>query len=83
MRLQRGRVELGAQDVAQRVALERAADDAAEPVDVLQHAVPVVRRGDAQVGLVTRAPRLGQVSTASLPSSSASSKSKRIMTCRL
>ena len=44
----RGGEELGAHDVAERIALERAADDAAVPVDVLQRAVAIVGRRDAR-----------------------------------
>ena len=61
MRRERGGVELRAQDVADGVALEGAADAAAVPVHVLQAAVAVVGRGDAEVGLEARAPGLGQV----------------------
>src|SRR5438445_9306098 len=42
--------ELGAEDVAERVPLEHAADDAAVPVNILQHAVAVVWRAQAEVG---------------------------------
>ena len=61
MRLQRCSIELGAQDVADGVALEAAAHVAAVPVHILQAAVAIVRRLDAEVGLEARAPGFGQV----------------------
>src|SRR5437867_3004768 len=48
--------ELGAQDVAKRVALELAADHAREPVHVLEDAVAVVGHGNPQVGAASLAP---------------------------
>src|SRR5581483_3473954 len=51
MRFQSGSVELRAEDIAERVALEYTTDVAAIPVNVLQHAVFVVGRAQAQVGL--------------------------------
>src|SRR5438128_2438597 len=47
-RLEGRAVELGAQNVADRIALERAANHAGIPVHVLQAAVAVVRRGDPE-----------------------------------
>ena len=61
MRGKRCGVELRAQDVADGVALEGAADPAAIPMHVLQAAVAIVGRGEAEVRLEARAPGLGQV----------------------
>ena len=58
---QRRRMELRAQHIADRVALEAAADQAAVPVHVLQAAVAVVGRADAEIGQVARPPGVGQV----------------------
>ena len=61
MGLQRQVKELRAQDVAQRVPLERATDGAAIPVHILQHAVAVVWRSQSKIGLEALAPGLRQV----------------------
>src|SRR5215469_15708252 len=61
MRLQRRRVELRAEHVADRVAVESPADAAAVPVNILQAAVTIVRRDNAKVGSITRPPRLRQI----------------------
>src|SRR5262249_18669926 len=60
-RPQRRIVELRAHDIAQRVALERAAHEAVVPVHVLQDAVGVRFGNDSEVGAETLAPRLGKV----------------------
>ena len=59
--VQGGGVELRPHHVAQRVALENPADDAAVPVHVLQHAVAVIRCAQAQGRQVAVVPGFGQV----------------------
>src|SRR4029079_8585886 len=61
MRLKGGRIKLGAEDVAQGVALETSANEAVVPVHVLADPIPVVGRLQAEVGPVTRVPGFGQV----------------------
>src|SRR5262249_12038871 len=61
MRAQRCRVELRAQHVADRVAMESAADAAAVPMNILQATVTIVRRAHAKVGAIARLPRLRQI----------------------
>ena len=61
MRLHRGGIELGAENVADGIALESAAEAAAIPMDVLQAAVAIVGRRDAEILLHAGAPRLRQV----------------------
>ena len=56
VRLQGRRIELRAQDVADGVPLKGAADAAAIPMDVLQAAVAVVGRLDAEIRLEAGAP---------------------------
>ena len=58
---QGGFEELGVHDIAEGVALEGAADEVAEPVDVLEEAVLVVGWGDAEIALVGGPPGVGQV----------------------
>src|SRR5882672_9540541 len=48
-RLDGGRIELGAENIADGVALEGAADAAGKPVHVLKAAVAIVTRRDAEV----------------------------------
>src|SRR5438105_6131740 len=61
MRAQRRGVELRAEHVADRVAVERAADAAAVPVNILQATVTIVRGAHAKVGSIARPPCLRQV----------------------
>ena len=51
-------IKQGRHDVAQRVSLEGAANHATVPMHVLQHAVDVAGRLNAQIGLVTAVPHL-------------------------
>ena len=66
MLFQRCRIELRTEHIADRVALECAADAAAEPVYVLQASVAVVRRRNAEVVLHPGIPRVGQILHAQL-----------------
>ena len=61
---QRGGVKLGGHDIAQGVALKRPPNGAAEPVNILQHPVTVVRRMEAQTLLVAGVPGCWQVGDA-------------------
>src|SRR5262249_60219750 len=61
MRLDGGCIELGAENVADGVALEAAADATGKPVDVLEAAVTIVVRSDAEIGCDAGAPRFWQV----------------------
>lgn len=54
-------VDLRTEDVADGVAVELAADEVAVPVHVLQTAVAIVGRYDAEIGLHGGAPSLGQI----------------------
>ena len=61
MGLERRAVELRAQDIAERISLERAADYAAIPVDILQDAVAVIWRDNSKVCFEAFVPGFGQV----------------------
>src|SRR5262245_29104060 len=54
-------IELGAQNVADGVALEAAADQPGVPMHVLEASVTIVRRGNADVTLHGRAKGLRQI----------------------
>src|SRR5262249_22925727 len=53
-------IELGAQNIADRVALKAPADNAPIPMHILQATVAVVRGDETQVGLHAFPPRLGK-----------------------
>ena len=61
MGLERRGIKLRRQNIAYGVALKRAADAAGIPVHVLQAAVAIVGRRDAEIGFHARAPRLRQI----------------------
>ena len=59
--------EEGAHDVTQSISLEGASYDPAEPMDVLQYAIPIVFCPQSQIRLVARVPRFRQISNGQLP----------------
>lgn len=61
VRFERRGVELRAQDIAQRIALEDAADEACKPMHVLQDAIAVIRGADAKIRFEAFVPGFGQV----------------------
>src|SRR5687767_4850053 len=48
-------------NITQRVSLEGAADEARKPVDILQHTILIVRRGNAKICFEAFVPGLWQV----------------------
>ena len=83
MGLQRRGIKLRRQNIADGVALKPAADEAAVPVHVLQAAVAIVGRRDAEIGFHARAPRLRQILHRELAFQHFQLESKRSMMWRL
>ena len=61
MSFDRGGIELRAENIADGVALKSATDGAAIPMHVLQTAIAVVARSNAEIGLHAGAPSFGEI----------------------
>ena len=61
MRLERGRIKLRGQNIADCVALELPTDVTTVLVDVLKTAIAIIDRLEAKIGSHCRAPSLGKV----------------------